>query len=498
MKKIEFEIRRQYIIFGLCLGIFIGMNVFVIGGYISRYSEYINSYAKINRIQLSYNESRTYFYLYNKELEEDFLNKYRESMTVSYEMLDAIHGRIREDRQSGMMYRIVHQMLRHRDEVIEGYISPTKGIAEHGIDYIEDLDLLIETNINHFTASYLDYISSDYQSYLKDFKRDMIILYIILITGSGFVFWINTVLYTRMFMSLKGLSRAAEEINRKNFEGEGIPEGVYQEFNLVIRAFNEMKHTIKNMLEELNRNFEIKENLSKQTLVNEQQRRHLAEAKMKELQLQINPHFLFNTLSLVIRSIQLGDKDNSLMLIKSISKILRSNIETNVSLIPLDEEIDLLESYLFIQRLHCRGRIKLQLDVRKSYMETAIMVPPLIIQPIVENAIKHGLEDISGDGEVSISIVEEWNYIRVDVSDNGCGMSKEAMAAWNGVIEPMKSVRTGIGLMNVRERLKLVYGRDDAMSIDSDSTGTRIRMLLFKSSQEGDGHKDGFIDTGRR
>lgn len=496
MKKIEFEIKRQYIIFGLCMSMFIIINAFLINDYITRYSEYISDYTKINNIQLSYNESRTYFHLYNKELEEDILKKYRESMLTSYAILADIETKVTEDRQANMMYRIVSQMLRHRDAVIEDYISPIQGMAKHGIDYIEDLDLLIETNINHLTASYLDYISSDYKDHLKHFQSNMVIMYIMLIGGSGFVFWLNTFLYTRILLSLKELGIAAETINQKNFDAEDIPAGKYQEFNLVITAFNAMKHTIKDMLEELNQNFVIRESLSEQMLVNEQQKRHLAEAKMRELQLQINPHFLFNTLSLVIRSIQRGDKENSLILIQSISKILRSSIEINALSIPLDDEIDLLESYLFIQRLHCRGRIRLHLDIRKSYMEEDIMVPPLIIQPLVENAIKHGMRDITGNGEVNISIVEASDYIRVDVYDNGCGMSRETLATLKGSTEIASLDRLGIGLLNVKDRLRLLYGRDDVMTIESDATGTRIQLLLFKDRNK-DGGKNDSIDIGR-
>ena len=141
--------------------------------------------------------------------------------------------------------------------------------------------------------------------------------------------------------------------------------------------------------------------------------------------MQMNPHFLFNTLSLVIRSIQLGERDTSIQLVKAISKILRSSIEINTVSIPLDAEIELLQSYLYIQKLHLKGRVTFCLDVRKSFMDEDVMIPPLTIQPLVENSIQHGLKDRVNGGKVDILITEKPDYIEAVVADNGVGFPEE-------------------------------------------------------------------------
>lgn len=489
MKRIEREISRHYLFLGVFLALFVFANLFLIGGFLRKYSDYIKSYHLINRIQLNYNESRTQFHLYNKEREDTVLETYKSCMGEAHKQMGLLEKQIGASGNCRMMYRIVKQMLVHRDDVIMDYAQPVVGEPGHSIDYIEDLDLLLENNLNQLAVYYLDFINDSYEKYTKNLTAGLMQMYGILILGSIGIFLINSAVYERVIASIGKLSEAAMQINKRNFEGEDIKEGHYEEFRVVMGTFNEMKHTIRSMLQELKESYELKERLSEQLLENEQQRRSLVEAKMKELQMQINPHFLFNTLSLVIRSIQLEDKGTSITLIRSISRILRSSIETYALSIPLDEEIELLEAYLYIQRLHLRGRIELTLDVRKSYGEKEFLVPPLIIQPLVENAIQHGLGNVAEGGRVAVSIVERTEYYELSVEDNGCGISREELERLNENKEGKS-----IGLRNVRERLRLIYGREDAIKISSNEKGTIIKVLFFKD--DGNGQVNGSLING--
>lgn len=213
--------------------------------------------------------------------------------------------------------------------------------------------------------------------------------------------------------------------------------------------------------------------------------------------MQMNPHFLFNTLSLVIRSIQLGEREMSIQLVKSISKILRSSIEINTTAIPLDAEIELLQAYLYIQKLHLKGRITFCLDVRKSFSDEDVMIPPLTIQPLVENSIQHGLKDRISGGKVDILITEKPDYMEVVVADNGVGFpemqesgktQKTGLAQESGQQSSTGSGRvaipkTSIGLNNVRERLGLYYREEDVLQIARVDDMTRITLKLYKSKK---------------
>ena len=108
-----------------------------------------------------------------------------------------------------------------------------------------------------------------------------------------------------------------------------------------------------------------------------------------------------------------------------------------------------------------------------------MQVPPLIIQPLVENAIKHGLENVTENGKVSITIMEKAEYIEARVTDNGCGMEASAL-------ENLKAHRAtkSIGLLNVMERLQLLYRREDVMQIRTGENGTEITVMFFKTAKE--------------
>lgn len=475
MKSLHKELKENHLIFCVSLILIICTNLFLSMQFMKRYSNYMSNYRKINRIEIAFNDSRKYFHLYNKEREDSVYESYQTSVSDVDDLLYSIDTEVPSDRQSRMMLRIVSQMMDHRTEVIEAYMIPGESVDEHGIDYIEELDLLIESNLNLLTTTYLDYITASYEKTVKTQWVSLILINLILVIGDVSILLLNSYLYGKIFEAVKNLRLAAVEIGKRNFQGEDVPDTDYEETHVVVMAFNDMKHTIRNMIEEINRNFEVKNQLSEQMLENEKQKRRLAESKMKELQLQINPHFLFNTLSLIIRSIQLEENKTAVMLIKATSKILRSSIETHCLSIPLDEEIELLESYLYIQRVHCKDRIELVLDVRKSYMNEDILVPPLIIQPLVENAIRHGLMNVTENGKVSIHITEKPEYIEVKVSDNGCGLSQETL-------DDLKAHKTGkrIGLLNVLERLQLLYHRDDVMHISTGDTGTEITIFFYK------------------
>ncbi len=479
MKTIQKEIVSDNILFGTCLMLLVCMNLLVSVWFMRRYSSYMDNYRKIHQIESVFNDSRTYFHLYNKEREAAALSRYEEGLRDFEALLTDIGETVSGDRQSQMMLRIVSQMMDHRKEVIADYVSPGTGNPDHGIDYIEELDLLLENNLNLLTTSCLDFFTETYERAVKDHRRSLIAINLsLLFIGIGIMI-LNDLLLGRVLNSFRRLRDAAAEIGQGNFEGPDVPANEYEEINVVARTFNEMKQTIREMIAEINRNFEVKERLSEQMLENERHQRRLAESKMKELQMQINPHFLFNTLSLVIRSIQLGENETAVMLIKDTSRILRSSIETHALAIPLDEEIELLESYLNIQRVHCRGRISLQLDVRKSYMGEEVQVPPLIIQPLVENAILHGLKNVTENGQVSISITERAEYIETKVTDNGCGLKKQT-------IEDLKNHKAtrSIGLLNVMERLQLLYRREEVMRIRTGEDGTEITILFFKRAGE--------------
>lgn len=407
-EQLKEKISLSYFFFSLCLVFLVGFNILLTAGFVNRYSDYLHDYKAINTIVDSYNASKAAFLTYSRSHDEKDLMEFQDTTARIFTELNNVEHSMRSDRDCIMMYRIVYQMLEHRQDLMQKFIS----YGNVSISDIDDLNFQIERNLNLLTTCYIDYVSERFSGYSTGIKRVLLFgnLFLVIITLIAFI--LNTTIY-RDLMSTR--------------------------------------------------------------LENEKQKRYIAEARMHELQMQMNPHFLFNTLSLIIRNIQIGESDTAIRLVKSTSQFLRQSIEVGNDTITIDEELDLLEKYLFIQKIHNKGRITIKLDVRKTYMDDKLKIPPLIIQPLVENAIRHGLKDTTEGGRVSVLVEEKPDMIRVEVSDNGCGMPQIYVSNILGHVQMER-----IGLSNVYERLCLFYHREGCMDIRTGPDGTTVILYLYK------------------
>ncbi|MFZ0708323.1 MAG: histidine kinase [Candidatus Korobacteraceae bacterium] len=198
----------------------------------------------------------------------------------------------------------------------------------------------------------------------------------------------------------------------------------------------------------------------------EQQERLLLQARMEALQSQINPHFLFNTLNSV-SSLVRRDPDSAREMIVKLGNILRRLLRKGDAFIPLKEEIDSLDDYLDIEVVRF-GRDKLRIHKELDPDSLNHLVPSMILQPLVENAIKHGLAEKVDGGNVSIRSRCTEHRVIIEVEDDGVGMAASA-----------ESSGTGIGMLNVQERLQVVYGDAAEINIESQpGSGTMVRLTL--------------------
>ena len=205
----------------------------------------------------------------------------------------------------------------------------------------------------------------------------------------------------------------------------------------------------------------------------------LQEMQLKVLQSQINPHFLFNTLNTISRIAYLEKAEQTQNVTYSLAKIMRYSLRNTTEPVTLKEELDYIRSYLTIQQSRFRNLIEyeelLELDASE------IKVPILSIQPIIENAIIHGLEPQSGDKKIRFhGFLEEGNVI-LEISDTGVGISEERIAAIFSHAEMKRnSHTTGIGMDNVQKRMKYYFGEEYGISVikSEAGAGTTVRIVL--------------------
>jgi two-component system, LytTR family, sensor kinase len=192
----------------------------------------------------------------------------------------------------------------------------------------------------------------------------------------------------------------------------------------------------------------------------------LANAKIEALRMQLNPHFLFNTMN-SISSLMRSDIDAADSLLEQLSSLLRMTLERrDVQLIPLHEEIEFTETYLAMQDMRYLGRVTRTLSVDPELHDA--LIPSMILQPIVENAYVHGLSKLDRGGSLSIEVRKEGGQVRAEITNSGLGLRRNLEEHSNGY---------GVGLANVKNRLRLHYGDNCEFSI-LELDRTRVQALI--------------------
>lgn len=208
----------------------------------------------------------------------------------------------------------------------------------------------------------------------------------------------------------------------------------------------------------------------------EMQQARLTEARLAALTNQINPHFLFNTLNSVSTLIRINP-DRARSMIYRLSKVLRSLLRKTENLSPLREEISFIDDYLAIEVVRFGDKLRFEKDIESATLDR--LVPSMILQPIVENSIKHGLANKVEGGTIRLRTWMEGMRLHISVEDDGIGIHEAKLD---------KLFTSGIGVSNVNERLRVLFGADYRLTIDSKSglgTRTLIEIPEIEKTFEG-------------
>lgn len=266
---------------------------------------------------------------------------------------------------------------------------------------------------------------------------------------------------------VKNISRDMHKVAMGNFdfiphiEGEDEIGQLSSDLGIMVKSIKDLVHEV----------YEV--NLQKNRLAVRQR-----EIKLKMLASQINPHFLFNALETIRMKAHCRGEEEIAEVVKLLGRILRRNLEVGSEMASLESEIDMVKSYLEVQKFRYGDRINYEITFEENVKDYKIM--PLLIQPIVENAIVHGLESKNSMGMVKINLTREDGRLKIIVEDNGGGMDAGQL---NHVLETLKEAEDmpgeRIGLKNVHQRIKLSCGEEYGLLIHSEKgLGTRIAIIL--------------------
>ena len=208
---------------------------------------------------------------------------------------------------------------------------------------------------------------------------------------------------------------------------------------------------------------------------------NLRKTELKALQAQINPHFLYNTLDSIAWMCEQGRNADAVKMVHALARLFRISISRGHELIPIAKEIEHAESYLQIQKYRYKNQFTYSFDVDPHCLD--YYCNKITLQPIIENAINHGLDLLVEEGRIEVKVCQDGNDILFFVRDNGVGMSAEQIES---IMQHGPKDRAGIGIKNVSDRLKIYFGKNYGLSITSEpDVGTCVEIRMPKIG-EGD------------
>ena len=343
-----------------------------------------------------------------------------------------------------------------------------------------DIALLNEQQFQNNAQSY-----TALQGALQYLEVTSILVLIVVIAIST---WIMGQLTGRMVAPLKRLAHTAELVGAGDF-GQKVEEtGSADEVGVVTRTFNQMVDSINTYVIQIREAAERQQELMERELM---MQNHLKEAQLRFLQAQINPHFLFNSLNAGVQLAEMEDDEKTAVFLSRMAEFFRYNVKKGTEDAAVREELETVENYIYILNVRFAGEIGF--EVQADRRAENFRMPSMILQPIVENAVNHGIRDMEGGGKIVLTIeyLTELDRIRIRVADNGRGMTKEQIRAILGREEaPHEDEGAGIGMDNVISRLCLYYqtdrdsllpekgGEGRLITIESDGPGTGTEVTL--------------------
>ena len=292
------------------------------------------------------------------------------------------------------------------------------------------------------------------------------IIVILIIIGSAFIILLN---YSRRIG--RSVSEPVEKLSRRMQEIGGGDLSPHEPVSSDINEIDTLSTGVEQMVGEMNTL--IKEGTDRQET--------LRKTELALLQAQINPHFLYNTMDTIMWLIEAGSSEKAVRMVSDLSDFFRHSLSNGKDVVTLGDEEQQITSYLQIQQVRYKDILSFSIDIDDGIKN--LNVPKLTLQPLIENALYHGVKEKRGKGKITVTGKEENGTVILSVKDDGAGISEERLDELKEAF--VTGERIGFGLVTVHERLKLFFG--DAYNIDvksKEGEGTEISLMIRRTDDE--------------
>lgn len=294
---------------------------------------------------------------------------------------------------------------------------------------------------------------------LNMLKTRLFIVFVILLI-IFIVILINSYISFRVTNPIRELEKSVKALEEGNLDADIYMGGSYEVQHLG-KSVQDMKFRIKGLM---------------QDIVNEHEEKRKSE--FDSLQAQINPHFLYNTLDIIVWQIENEKQSEAVHTVTALARFFRLSLGKGKNIVTVKDEIDHVKNYLMIQHMRFKNKFDYEFDIAEDVLELPSL--KLMLQPLVENAIYHGMEFMDGDGLIMVKAWREKNELYLSVADNGLGMTEDKVEMiLTGKSTSGNGRGSGIGVKNVNERIKLYFGEAYGLTIDSEpDEGTTVIIHL--------------------
>ena len=341
--------------------------------------------------------------------------------------------------------------------------------------------MLIRNTATTYYAYLADYLQESADAVQARWQKKWIaqMAALTLLVGAGM--FISSSYSKGILRPIQTMTQNARKVQHGDFQLEPV-ERAPSELAVMADAFAEMAGQVEQNIDVLKKNAQLEQILLRKESERLSMQNLVTQAELRSLQAQINPHFLFNTLSMISKSAYLSHDATTSELIDRLAQFLRYALDKSSTTSTLREEIQSIENYLFIQKKRFAGRLDFVVDVPDQIPN--LQMPAIVLQPLVENAIKHGVDPLTEEAVISLKVRASGRRVRIQIEDNGIGMSAQQLEELQSYLDLGLDSSSGgrdggIGLSNVYRRLRVYFGGNFQFSIESEENcGTLITISL--------------------
>lgn len=485
-KSIRAKLVEIFVIVSLTVFVIVIFIYYNLNKTISEMDTVYNSNIQFNNLSSNVSSMQESLYQYLNTKSSDALENYYRYRQDYQGLLEELNTETVSD-AAWLTEKNIYYLSQTYLDLADAAVDKKRGRDAQGVRAVyeetEEIYGFIQANISSINTSAFVSNARSYMSlrvilsYTTGFS--ICILFTVMAIAVG---WI--IMMTRSITRpLVDLANAANEIAQGNMEVDFPIVETGDEVTSVAKACNKMIESIRNYIEETKKNYERESEL----VANELRiKNDLKEAQLKYLQAQINPHFLFNSLNAGAQLAMMEGAEKACMFIQNMADFFRYNVRKIDKDVTLKEELQLVDSYIYILNVRFSGDIHFTKQIDERFL--SVSMPSMILQPIIENAVNHGIREKEGDGQIQLIVYGNEEDICIEICDNGVGIAPQTAAKiMRGESAHSKSGRDseGIGLDNVINRMKSYYGRQHVLYIErGENGGTVVTLYIPKLGKE--------------